>query len=154
GVAAVLRQRYPTAAAAQIRNAIIGSGNPALVGPTFTYLDQGSGFPDAQFAFDQFATFSSALPTPFPSQSSVAVNIKKGTGLNVVTGPFAHSTGSLAPGQRYEILYNIAPNTSRVVITVSNFTSKPNPSPENIFPEEIYFQVHSAKTSQIGASGD
>jgi hypothetical protein len=46
------------------------------------------------------------------------------------------------------------PNTSQVVITVSDFKSGPDVSSGNIFPEEIYFLVHSAKTSQIGAFGD
>jgi hypothetical protein len=154
GLAAVLRQAFPRARAAQVRNAIIGSGNPSIMGPTFTWLDQGNGFPDAQFAFDHFGTFPRNLPSATPAFSSVAANIERGTGLPVVSGSLAKSTGSLAPGQRSEIFYNVAPNTTRVVITVSNFTSKPNPSPQNIFPEEIYFQVHSAKTSQIGALGD
>jgi len=41
------------------------------------------------------------------------------------------------------------------VIKVSNFNATFNQQPNpNAFPEEIYFQVHSAKTSQIGALGD
>lgn len=154
GVAAVLRQAYPAASPARILNAIVGSGDPSVAGPGFTRLDQGTGFPDAQQAFHRFLTFPGSLPPAPTPQSSVAANVKYGAGLTVVDGSVSGSTGNLAPGQRAEILYQIAPNTSRVVITVSNFVSIPNPSPQNLFPEELYFQVHSAKTSQIGALGD
>ncbi len=154
GVAAVLRQAFPNASAKQIRNAIIGSGNAALIGPGFTRLDQGFGFPDAQAAFTDFAKFPATLPDMSTPQSSVATNIKQGTGLNIVSGLITQPTGNLAPAQRMEILYNVQPNTSEVVITVSNFKSNPNVNPQNIFPEQIYLQVHSAKTSQIGAFGD
>src|SRR5262249_17924247 len=58
GIAALLRQAYPNASAAQIRNAIIGSGNATFAGAAFTRLDQGSGFPDAQFAYDHLKEFS------------------------------------------------------------------------------------------------
>ena len=112
-----------------------------------------------------FAGASFAQPRPLekpaskpvaktPAQSSVAANVKQGTGMNVFTGSLVQSTGSLAPGRRAEIFYNVTPNTSQIVITVSNFASTPNPSPQNIFPEQIYLQVHSAKTSQIGGLGD
>jgi serine protease AprX len=154
GVAALLRQAYPTASATQIRNAIIGSGNPSVVGPGFTRLDQGSGLPDADFAFKKFTSFSNTLPSATAPQSSVATNIKQGTGLNVSNGNLVLSTGMLEPARRAEILYNVSPNTSQIVITVSDFKSSSNVSPQNIFPEEIYLQVHSAKTSQIGALGD
>jgi subtilisin family serine protease len=154
GVAAVLRQAFPNASANQIRNAIIGSGNPSIAGARFTQLDQGSGFPDAQAAFNNFATFPSSPPDSGSPSSSVAKNIKQVTGLDVESDSVNRSTGNLAPGQRSEILYLIKEDTSRVVITVSNFKSDPNVSPANLFAEEIYFQVHSAKTSQIGAFGD
>jgi hypothetical protein len=74
--------------------------------------------------------------------------------LNVVSGFTVQPTGNLAPGQRAEILYSVTPNTSQIVISVTNFKSNPDVSPLNIFPEQIYLQAHSVKTSQIGALGD
>jgi subtilisin family serine protease len=154
GVAAVLRQAFPNASATQVRNAIVGSGNASIIGSGFTRLDQGGGFPDAQAAFNNFASFANSLPDVSNPQSSVGTNIKQGTGLNIASGSTIQSTGSLAPAQRSELLYFVSPNTSQVVITVTNFKSNPDVSPSNIFPEQIYLQVHSSKTSQIGAFGD
>jgi subtilisin family serine protease len=154
GVAAVLRQAFPNAGATQIRNAIIGSGNPFIAGPRFTVVDQGSGFPDALAAFKDFAKFPNSLPDDGKPTSSVAKNVKRGTDLDVESGSVNRSTGRLAPGQRSEILYLVNEDTSKVVITVSNFKKDPNTSPQNLFAEEIFLQIHSAKTSQIGAFGD
>ncbi len=155
GIAAVLRGAFPGASAIQIRNAIVGSGNPLVVGGGFTRLDQGSGFADALKAEALLnGNVSGVLPTVQPTQS-VSTNIKQGTGLNIASGSLVMSTGNLAPAARSEILYYISPNTSRVTISLSDFKSGlNNPSSSNVFPEEIYLQVHSAKTSQIGALGD
>jgi hypothetical protein len=154
GVAAVLRQAFPRASAAQIRNAIIGSGNPSIAGHRFTRFDQGRGFPDAEAAFKNFATFPSTPPDFGSPGSSVAKNIKKEADLDIESGFVTRSTGNLAPGQRSEILYLIKEDTAQVIISVTNFKSNPNVNPQNLFAEEVYLQVHSAKTSQIGAFGD
>jgi subtilisin family serine protease len=155
GVAAVLRQAFPNATAAQIRNAIISSGNPSLAGAGFTRLDQGTGFPDALGAESLLnGNISGSLPVVNPTVS-VATNVKQGAGLDVSSDSLVFSTGNLAPARRAEILYNIQQDTSRVVISLSNFKATlNNPSSQNVFPEQIYFQVHSAKTSQIGMLGD
>jgi hypothetical protein len=153
GVAAVLQQAFPDANAAHVRNAIIGSGNPYVVGPGFTSRDQGRGVPDAQVAFNHFSKFSGALPVIPKAHSSVATNLLV-AGVRVDHGMVNKHTGKLAPAERFELFYDIKPNTSQVVITISNFKSGPDVSKGNIFPEEIYFLVHSAKTSQIGAFGD
>lgn len=152
GVAAVLRQAFPAASATQIRNAIIGAGSPISL---FSGLDQGSGFPDAGSAASLLGggNVSGSLPPVSTPQQSVATNVKQGTGLNVVNGSIVESTDSLAPGQRAEILYNISPNTSSVVISLSNF-QKTFTGSGNVFPEQIFLQVHSAKTSMIGGTGD
>jgi hypothetical protein len=157
GVAAVLRQAFPNASATKIRNAIVESGDPSGIGSRFTQLDYGKGFPDAKKAKGLLAagTVSNSLPpAPVPS-TSVAENVQQGTGLTVLSGSIALSTGNLSPGERSEIFYKIPEDTTQVVLNVSNFNATFNQTPNpNAFPEEIYLQVHSAKTSQIGALGD
>ncbi|MBI4474716.1 MAG: S8 family serine peptidase [Acidobacteria bacterium] len=159
GVAALLRQAFPKASATQIRNAIAESGAP-LDG--FTRLDQGYGFADVAKAKKALeGNVSRSLPRAPKPGPSVEDNVELGTeslgteALKVLSGPVTQSTPLLAPGQREEILYSIPTNTSRVVISLSDFMPtfnvKPNP---NRYPEEIYLKVHSAKTSQIGAFGD
>lgn len=151
GEAAVLRQAFPSANAAQIRNAITAAGVP-LAGP-FTSLDQGAGFPDAVQALSLVrGGVSGALPAAVTPQQSVATNLKQ-AGLTVANGSIVSATGNLAPAQRSEILYNISPNTSRVVISISNF-QKTFTGAGNVFGEELFFEVHSAKTSQAGPFGD
>jgi hypothetical protein len=62
----------------------------------------------------------------------------------------------LKPGQRYEILYFVRPDTTKVVINISNFrktTRDPGPS-DNFYPDDIWLNVHSAHTSSFGAFGD
>ncbi len=157
GIAAVLRQAFPNAGATQIRNAILTSGDPSIFASGFSPLDYGKGIPDAKKAKLLLASgsVSNSLPS-FPKPStSVAQNVAQGTGLAVLKGSLALSTGNLSPGQRTEILYEIPEDTTQVTIKVSNFSSTFNQTPNpNAFPEQIFLQVHSAKTSQIGALGD
>ena len=155
GVAALLRQAFPSAGAAQIRNAIIASASPALTGTGFTFLDRGTGFPDAQKAISLLAANISGSISTSKGHKDVAKNLKQGIGLPVSYRSVLQSTGNLAPGQRLEILYNISQDTSKVVISLSNFNASfNNPASQNAFTEGMFLDVHSAKTSQIGSFGD
>jgi len=157
GIAAVLRQAFPRADATEIRNAIVQSGDPSGLTSRFSSLDYGEGFPDAKKAKALLAAgrVSDSLPSfPKPGKS-VAENLEEGTNLHISDESIVRSTGNLSPGERAEILYEIPEDTTQVVINVTNFNATFNQMPNpNAFPEQIYLQVHSAKTSQIGALGD
>jgi len=157
GIAAVLRQAFPGATAGQITNAIISSANPGLLGDGSGPQDQGTGYVDAAAARTLLAGGSvpnalQAWPTPV---KSVKNNVETIAGLPVSNGLARQSTGSLKPGQRSEIIYEVNPNTAQVVITLSNFSASLPPDQQNqLFGDDIYFTVHSAKTSrQPGTSG-
>jgi len=157
GIAAVLRQAFPEAGAVEIRNAIVQSGDPSGLAPRFSSLDYGEGFPDAKKARSLLANgrASDELPSFPKPKKRVADNIQEGTGVDFSEGSVTRSTGNLSPGERAEIFYEIPEDTTQVVIKVTNFSATFNQTPNpNAFAEEIYFQVHSAKTSQIGALGD
>ena len=96
---------------------------------------------------------SNSLPSPPRPGSSVAENIENGTDLDVRGGSFTRSIRGLKPGERADVLYRIAPNTRRVVIRLTNVTPH-GPEQNVLFGDDIWLAVHTAKTSQIGDTGD
>ena len=157
GIAAVLRQAFPGATARQVTNAIISSANPGLLGDGSGPQDQGTGYVDAAAARALLAGGSvpDVLPvSPAPSKS-VKSNVEIIAGLPVSNGFVHRSVGPLKPGQHDEIIYEVNPNTAQVVIALSNFQASLPPDQQNqLFGDDIFFTVHSAKTSrQPGTSG-
>jgi subtilisin family serine protease len=153
GVAALLRQKYPSATARQIRNAIIMSANPGILDDGSTELDQGAGYVDALAASTLLGNGNvpDSLAAALNSVKSVKANIERGAGLGVSNGNVAQHFSNLKPGQRFEILYNVTPNTSQVTINLSNVVPSLPPAQQNqLFGDDIVFAVHSAKTSAIG----
>jgi subtilisin family serine protease len=153
GVAALLRQKYPTATAKQIRNAIIMGANPGILDDGSTELDQGAGYVDALAASNLLASGNvpDSLPEAFNSVKSVKSNIGRGASLDVSTGNVQQHFNSLKPGQRFEILYQVTPNTSQVTINLANVVRSLPPAQQNqLFGDDILLGVHSAKTSAIG----
>ncbi len=152
GIAAVLRQAYPNATARQIRNAIILSANPSLVTGA-TVLDQGNGYVNAAAAAALLAAGKApdtvdALPK---ANESVKVNVEKATDLDVVNGFVTRSLTGLKPSERRDIVYRVNPNTSQVVIALTNFTAAlPAVQQNPLFGDDLIVAVHSAKTSSIG----
>jgi len=157
GIAAVLRQAFPTATARQVINAIVGSANAGLLGDGSGPQDMGSGFVNAAAARALLATGTvpDALPVPTPPVKSVKNNVTSIAGLPVLNGSVLQSVGPLKPGQRGEIIYDVNPNTSQVIVTISNFTPSLPPAQQNVFfGDDIFLTIHSAKTSrQPGSSG-
>jgi hypothetical protein len=79
----------------------------------------------------------------------VSNNIEAGTDLNVVSGTARQQFRNLIAGQRGEILYEIPPTTSQVVINLTNVNI---PGPQNeIFGDDLFLAVQTAKTSALGA---
>jgi len=153
GVAAVLRQRFPGATARQVRTAIIASANPFLLADGSTVLDQGTGYVDAGAAAALLASGSvpDALPASPQSVKSVKVNIEKGSDLHAQEGVVQESVTNLQPGQRHDIVYRVLPNTSQVIVTLSDVTPSLPPAEQNqLFGDDILVAVHTAKTSAIG----
>ncbi len=153
GVAALLRQRVPSATARQIRNAIIASANPAIFADGSTVLDRGAGYVDAGAAASLL--LAGSVPDTSPSQGnpnkSVKVNVEKGTDLDVHDGYVTETVTGLLPGQRHDVLYRVNPNTKQVVIALTGVTPALPPAQQNqLFGDDILLTVHSAKTSSIG----
>jgi subtilisin family serine protease len=154
GIAASLRQAFPKASSTQIRNAIIASGRTNQVAEHFDVIDRGQGLPDAWFAYQLLGGGSvpDSLPRVNQPYESVKRNVEENK-LEVKSGFFSTSFKKLKPGERGEILYNVPKGTERVVVKVTNVTMS---GPQNPFygGDAMFFYVHSAKTSSIGAFGD
>jgi len=149
----LLRQKFPTATPTQIRNAVIASANPGVLSDGSTVLDQGAGYVNGAAAATLLASGGAAnVVPPLPnSNTSVKVNIEQGSFLRVRDGFVTEHASNLKPGQRHEIVYRVAPNTSKVVIMLTNVTPTLPPEEQNpLFGDDILFTVHTAKTSSIG----
>jgi hypothetical protein len=150
GVAAVLRQMYPAATARQIRNAIIASANPNFV-DFADVVDRGHGFVNAAAASALLAAggVPDTVETLPNAHSSVQVNVEQNTPLRVVDG-FVRQTFHLRPGQRGDIVYRVAPNTSQVIVSVTNFQGGPLVDEGGVlFGDTLTFAIHSAQTSDF-----
>jgi hypothetical protein len=156
GVAAVLRQAFPAASARQIRNAIIQSADPNFV-KFADVLDQGHGFVNAEAAANLLAAGAvpDTLEPPPNATSSVKVNVEQNSSLRVEDG-FVQRTFHLKPGQRGGIVYRVAPNTSQVVVSVTNFQGGPPMPPVDgiIWEDTLSFGIHSARTTDFPGEAD
>ena len=89
---------------------------------------------------------------PLPNaKTSVQVNMEQNTPLRVVDG-LVRQTFHLRPGQRGEIVYRVNPNTSQVIVSLSNFVAAPVPQQNQLSGDTLTFGIHSAQTSD-GAGG-
>jgi serine protease AprX len=153
GVAALLAQAFPAATARQIRNAIIASANPGLLADGSTPVDQGAGYVNALGAASLLntGTVPDALESQGAFNKNVKTNVARTTHLTVREGVVVESVSNLRPGERYDILYDVPPNTRQVLVNVSNVTPVlPPPQQNQLFGDDILLAIHSAKTSSIG----
>ena len=158
GIAAVLRQAFPRASALEIRNSIIASARVSLLDDGSKDIDRGNGVPDAFAAYQMLAAGRAPDYLPIPSwpDEEVSRNVERNTDLIVYAGNVNLSTGKLKPGQRFDILYNVEPGTERVEVAIDNFKFSLPLNQQNPFfgGDDLFVNIHSAKTSSIGANGD
>jgi subtilisin family serine protease len=150
GIAALLRQAFPSATARQIRNAIIMGANPHVLADDSTVLDQGEGYVDAKAAYDLLAAHKvhGSFGKPRRPGSSVAKNVKRGTALDPLRGTVVDRVADLKPGERADYLYQVDDDTAQVTLQLIDVT--PGAIQNALFDDDILFAAHSAKTSAIG----
>jgi subtilisin family serine protease len=152
GIAAVLRQAFPNASATEIRNSIIETARKNQIDDGSLDIDRGNGVPDAFGAYKMIASgrVQDYLPRPpFPDEE-VSRNVERSTDLTVFSGNVRLSTGKLKPGQRFDVLYNVEPGTESVVVSINHIEFSLPLQQQNQF----FVNIHSSKTSSIGANGD
>ncbi len=158
GLAAILRQAFPRATATEIRNAIVETADASMFGDGSGRLDRGQGIVNAEAAFRLLDSgrASDRLPDPPRPNRLVKNNIEENTNLTVSHAPLATQRfRNLKPGQTGEILFEVTAKTVDVTINLANIRPSLPPEQQNqIYGDDIFVNVHSAKTSSIGAFGD
>jgi hypothetical protein len=176
GAAALLREAEPLATATQIRNALIDTANPAVVGDNSGPIDQGRGFIDIPAALVELqADVANGDDTEPPSQGlppfgngngsgglaqlkTVSSNLGD-AGLSTVNlyraagGPtppevFSTHIADLAPGQVAHFFIQAEGQTTSFDITLQNITPALPPASQNaFFGDDIFLKVQDAVTS-------
>jgi hypothetical protein len=158
GIAAVLRQAFPDASATEIRNSIIETARKNQVDDGSLDIDRGNGVPDAFAAYKLIASgrVEDYIPRPSHPDEEVSRNVERNTDLTVFSGNVRLSSGKLKPGQRYDVLYNVEPGTESVVVSINDIDFSLPLNRQNQFfgGDDLFVNIHSAKTSSIGANGD
>ncbi|MEA2695334.1 MAG: serine protease AprX [Acidobacteriota bacterium] len=152
GAAALLRQKFPTASATKIRNALIAGANPNVLADNPTKIDQGSGFLDIPAAAAKLAsgTVSGALPTPGLSSPVVDLNVLPLgiTTVNLSGGTFSAHVSNLLPGQVKQFYVRTFDTTDKLTVQVNNLTPALPPAQQNqFFGDDIFLAVLDAPTS-------
>ncbi len=151
GAAALLREAVPTASATQIRNTLMETADPNVLGDDSGAIDQGEGFIDIPDALSllQTGTVSEALDFGI-AKSSVRRNLQK-AGFQVHKcrrSGFSTRYEDLLPGQVEQLFVETRSSTSQVNITVSNITPELPPAQQNaLFGDDIFLKVQDAPTS-------
>jgi hypothetical protein len=150
GIVAVLRQEFPHASVGQIWNAIVKAADDDQLGNASTVLDQGQGLVNASVAANliQNGRVSDHLPAPPRPDSLVSDNIEDNTNLNVSSGTVSQKFKNLKPGQRGEVLYQVDPMTSQVIINLTNVKLAANQN--HLFGDDVFLTIQTAKTTSHG----
>ncbi len=148
GAAALLREAAPSASAGQIRNALISSANPGVVGDNSGKIDQGQGFIDIPQALDLLQT------TKVDGRIRVRKPPKKlhkrirRLGYPVLQRGGQTTLNDLMPGQVKHFFVRIKKKTARLHVTVRNIRPALDPADQNpFFGDGLLVTVVDAPTS-------
>lgn len=151
GAAALLREAVPGASATQIRNALIATANPTVLGDDSDAIDQGAGFIDVSAANAALQAWTIGEDLDFGiADDDVEENLEE-AGFNVrsckSTG-FTEHFSDLLPGQVAHTFIDVGSKVSQINITVHNITPALPPAQQNVFfGDDIFLNVQDALTS-------
>jgi len=150
--AAVLRSAVPSASALQVRNSLVETANPTLLGDNSAPIDQGAGFVDIPAAYTALmgGGVSNDLPTGEES-ASVKGNIEA-IGFETITtgnsGSYQMHIADLAPGQVSHLFLDSKKTTDQFAIKLTNITPALPPGGQNqIWGDDVFVLVQDARTS-------
>ncbi len=142
GAAALLRGAFPKATAVQVREALIKSANPGLVGGTVTAIDQGRGYLDVAAARDLLASGDLEAQIPeLPRINGLTLvqdNIKKAGVAPVVFNDddvFTADVKDLVAGETVHFFVSNPPR-GRLNIKLDNITYELPPAQQNQLPPD------------------
>ncbi|HXI30722.1 MAG TPA: S8 family serine peptidase, partial [Vicinamibacterales bacterium] len=150
GALALLRNAFPSAFAINLRNALIASANPTVLGDQSTRIDQGRGHLDVAAALAQLESGrrSFALDFSFPDDR-VRKNIKE-LGFRTVpfvNGQFSTHVSNLVPGQVAQFFVDTDID-DKLTVTFSNITPENAAASQNqLFGDDLVVTILDAVTS-------
>jgi subtilisin family serine protease len=150
GIAAVLRQAVPNASARQVRNALILTADPSAIADGSGPNDRGAGFVNAGAARAMLASMVAPDTggAAGGTNRNVFTNLQRLAGIETFSGDVIRATGPLLPGQRFETFYRVRPDTSAVIVTLSDV--RRGATQNTLFAgDDIVLTVHSAKMSAV-----
>jgi hypothetical protein len=161
GAAALLREAVPGASATDIRDALIATANPAIVGDGSADIDQGAGFIDVAAARDSLVNGKKGSKKKGSKKKGskkkktskkVRKNVEQ-AGFDVQkcdANGFSMSFADLLPGQVAHTFIDTKDDISQINITVSNIVPALPPPAQNLFfGDDIFFTVQDAVTSDL-----
>lgn len=155
GAAALLREAYPDAEAAAIRDAMTHSANPAIIADNNIAIDRGMGFLDmtqavALLETDDIDGEIPPLPEVGSRPSSVTENIKA-VGVETIPindGETYTMDVTLIPGQVQHFFIPALLTTQTIHFDINNFSPEfPADSQNILFGDAFLFTVNDAPTS-------
>lgn len=154
GAAAVLHAALPGTSGLQVRNALVETADPTVLGDGATWFDQGRGFINAAAAYQALVDGRVSNFLPFGIQSnSVRLNIA----LLGVWSLTPHHWGihrtvrDLVPGQVRQFFINTTTETEALIIRISDLMPELPPAEQNaFFGDDLYVVVQDAITSTEG----
>jgi subtilisin family serine protease len=151
GAAALLRQKFPTATATQIRNALAGSGNPGAFADGSGPIDRGSGLLDVAAAAAKLTVGNVSPFLPFGlGTPSIPLNLLP-LGIapvNFIGNISTTHLSNLKPGQVAQLYVLTQDNTDDLKVTIKNVTPALPPAQQNqFFGDDIFLTVDDAFTS-------
>ncbi len=154
GGAALLQSAFPEASAAQIRNALIASANPDIVGALAGPYDQGMGFVDFVAAYDLLAAGDAddtvpELP-PFTRASFVVSNLRA-AGLRPISYDRSRSFNTdvtAAPGQAVSFLVPSTVLTGNIQVSLTDVVAElPESEQNSLLGDTLLLSVYDAPLS-------
>ena len=153
GAAALLRRASATATATQIRNALVQTANPNLVGDRSTRNDQGRGFvsiPAAVALLQQGGASNKLRDNSEDLEGKVVENLER-LGIRPVelrNGTFRTHVSNLVPGQVAQFYVDADAATQQLTVSLSNITpALPAAQQNQLFGDDVFVQIVDAPTS-------
>ncbi len=151
GAAATLVSAFPEASAVEIRNALVQSANPDILGDNSGAIDQGAGFIDIPAAYGLLASGSVNTSLPKGKGNKILANNIKSLGLKVLSADFRHvktkHVANLKAGQVAHFFIESKPETDRITINIDNVKASLPADEQNLFfGDDVYFVLQDAIT--------
>jgi hypothetical protein len=150
GALALLRNAVSSASAVNLRNALIDSANPSILGDKSARIDQGQGFLDVGAAIARLQSGHRSWRLDFSDpDDKVRDNIRE-LGFRTVpfnNGQFSAHLSNLVPGQLSQFFVQTDID-DRVTVTLTHITPENSPAMQNqLFGDDLFVDVLDATTS-------